>query len=256
MSASKWASTPWSAFWRWLRPDRLQRGHHRRGGRGQQLAQHQGHQVLFLLREAIAEIAPQLGRDVLVQRLLGLAGCKWCGQRRALGVGQVRQHVLAQGAFDKELQPAAQVLDVAVQAAVTRAVPPRLADRRANFWQRAQFSLALQQLGRRHPEPAPPAAALCQTQPAQGRAGATACTQRHALTTPFAPSEAEQTLYEQPSAYLRRDFSAGFPQQQKHLVALVLRKLEASSTATLMTTPQAIQSQPAPEGRPRCAGPL
>ena len=82
------------------------------------------------------------------------------------------------------------------------------------------------------------------------------CTQRHALTTPFAPSEAEQTLYEHISAYLRRDFSAGFPQQQKHLVALVLRKLLASSTAALVTTPQAIQSQPAPEGRPRCAGPL
>lgn len=50
-------------------------------------------------------------------------------------------------------------------------------------------------------------------------------TQRHALTTPFAPSEAEQTLYEHISAYLQRDFSYGFPQQQKHLVALVLRKL-------------------------------
>ena len=81
-------------------------------------------------------------------------------------------------------------------------------------------------------------------------------TQRPALTTPFAPSEAEQTLYEHISAYLRRDFSDGFPQQKKHLVALVLRKPLASSTAAVVTTLQAIRSQPAPEGRPRCAGPL
>ena len=81
-------------------------------------------------------------------------------------------------------------------------------------------------------------------------------TQRPALTTPFAPSEAEQTLYEHISAYLQRDFSYGFPQQQKHLVALVLRKLLASSTAAVVTTLQAIRSQPAPEVRPRCAGPL
>lgn len=55
-------------------------------------------------------------------------------------------------------------------------------------------------------------------------------TQRHALTTPFTPSEDEQRLYELVSAYLQRDFSYGFPQRQKHLVALILRKLLASST--------------------------
>lgn len=64
-------------------------------------------------------------------------------------------------------------------------------------------------------------------------------TQRHALTTPFAPSEAEQTLYEHISAYLQRDFSYDFPQQQKHLVALVLRKLLASSTVAVVATLQA-----------------
>ena len=68
-------------------------------------------------------------------------------------------------------------------------------------------------------------------------------TQRHALTTPFANSEAEQTLYEHISAYLQRDFSYGFPQQQKHLVALVLRKLLASSTAAVVATLQAIRSR-------------
>ena len=68
-------------------------------------------------------------------------------------------------------------------------------------------------------------------------------TQRHALTTPFAPSEAEQTLYEHISAYLQRDVSYGFPQQQKHLVALVLRKLLASSTVAVVATLQAIRSR-------------
>ncbi len=54
-------------------------------------------------------------------------------------------------------------------------------------------------------------------------------TQRHALTTPFAPSDAEQELYACITAYLQRDFSYGFPLRQKHLVSLVLRKLLASS---------------------------
>ena len=38
-------------------------------------------------------------------------------------------------------------------------------------------------------------------------------TQRHALTTPFAPSEAEQTLYEHISAYLQRAGKAPAPGQ-------------------------------------------
>lgn len=39
-------------------------------------------------------------------------------------------------------------------------------------------------------------------------------TQRHALTTPFKPSEDEFRLYELVSAYLQREFSYGFPQRQ------------------------------------------
>lgn len=65
-------------------------------------------------------------------------------------------------------------------------------------------------------------------------------TQRHALTTPFTPSEDEQRLYELVSAYLQREFSYGFPQRQKHLVALILRKLLASSTEAVSTTLEAI----------------
>jgi hypothetical protein len=68
-------------------------------------------------------------------------------------------------------------------------------------------------------------------------------TQRHALTTPFSPSEEEQRLYELLSAYLLRDFSYGFPQRQKHLVGLILRKLLASSTEAVVATLEAIRAR-------------
>ena len=68
-------------------------------------------------------------------------------------------------------------------------------------------------------------------------------TQRHALTTPFVPSDDEQNFYEQISAYLQRDFSYGFPQRQKHLVGLILRKLLASSTEAVTTTLEAIRNR-------------
>ncbi|MQT71605.1 ATP-dependent helicase, partial [Pseudomonas sp. FSL R10-0071] len=68
-------------------------------------------------------------------------------------------------------------------------------------------------------------------------------TQRHALTTPFTPSDDEQRLYDLISAYLHRDFSYGFPQRQKHLVALILRKLLASSTEAVVATLQAIKAR-------------
>jgi len=68
-------------------------------------------------------------------------------------------------------------------------------------------------------------------------------TQRHALTTPFKPSEDEYRLYELVSSYLQRDFSYGFPQRQKHLVGLILRKLLASSTEAITATLEAIRSR-------------
>lgn len=68
-------------------------------------------------------------------------------------------------------------------------------------------------------------------------------TQRHALTTPFSPSEDEQRLYELISAYLQREFSYGFPQRQKHLVGLILRKLLASSTEAVVATLDAIRAR-------------
>jgi len=68
-------------------------------------------------------------------------------------------------------------------------------------------------------------------------------TQRHALTTPFKPSQDEHHLYELVSSYLQRDFSYGFPQQQKHLVGLILRKLLASSTEAVTATLEAIRNR-------------
>lgn len=68
-------------------------------------------------------------------------------------------------------------------------------------------------------------------------------TKRHAITIPFAPNDAEQRLYEQVSTYLQRDFSYAFPQQQKHLIALVLRKLLASSTPAVISTLEAIRDR-------------
>ena len=68
-------------------------------------------------------------------------------------------------------------------------------------------------------------------------------TQRHALTTPFAPSDVEQELYTCISAYLQREFSYGFPLRQKHLVSLVLRKLLASSTEAVLATLQGMRER-------------
>lgn len=66
-------------------------------------------------------------------------------------------------------------------------------------------------------------------------------TNRHALTVPFTPTDDEQSLYDSISAYLQRDVSYAFPQQQKHLISIVLRKLLASSTPAVIATLEAIQ---------------
>jgi hypothetical protein len=59
----------------------------------------------------------------------------------------------------------------------------------------------------------------------------------------FPPSEEEVRFYELISAYLQRDFSYGFPSRQKHLVALILRKLLASSTEAVVATLDAIRTR-------------
>lgn len=65
-------------------------------------------------------------------------------------------------------------------------------------------------------------------------------TQRKALTVPFTPADREQRLYDLVSAYLQRDMSYGVPHRQRHLVALVVRKLLASSTTAVIRTLEAL----------------
>lgn len=70
-------------------------------------------------------------------------------------------------------------------------------------------------------------------------------TQRKALTQPFNPTDDEQALYERISAFLQKENSYALPKQQRHLTALILRKLLASSShavaATLVTIRERLQ---------------
>jgi len=61
-------------------------------------------------------------------------------------------------------------------------------------------------------------------------------TERKPITIPFTPGEDEQRLYDLVSAYLQREETYGFPVRQRHLIALVLRKLLASSTQAVINT--------------------
>jgi superfamily II DNA/RNA helicase len=61
-------------------------------------------------------------------------------------------------------------------------------------------------------------------------------TERRAITIPFKPSDDEQGLYEAVSAFLQRPDSYALPQRQRHLTALILRKLLASSSQAIAAT--------------------
>jgi hypothetical protein len=71
-------------------------------------------------------------------------------------------------------------------------------------------------------------------------------TERKALTQPFNPTDDEQALYERISAFLQKENSYALPKRQRHLTALILRKLLASSphavAATLTTIRERLQS--------------
>lgn len=71
-------------------------------------------------------------------------------------------------------------------------------------------------------------------------------TERKALTQPFNPTDDEQALYERISAFLQKEDSYALPKQQRHLTALILRKLLASSApavaATLVTIRERLQN--------------
>ena len=65
-------------------------------------------------------------------------------------------------------------------------------------------------------------------------------TERRAITRPFHPSDAEQSLYEAISAFLQRDDSYALPRRQRHLTTLILRKLLASSSIAIAATLDAL----------------
>ncbi len=61
-------------------------------------------------------------------------------------------------------------------------------------------------------------------------------TERRPITRPFQPTDDEHALYEAVSAFLQREDSYALPQRQRHLTALILRKLLASSSQAIAAT--------------------
>lgn len=61
-------------------------------------------------------------------------------------------------------------------------------------------------------------------------------TERKPITRPFRPTDEEHALYEKVSEFLRREDSYALPRRQRHLTALILRKLLASSSAAIAAT--------------------
>lgn len=61
-------------------------------------------------------------------------------------------------------------------------------------------------------------------------------TERRPITRPFTPSDDEHALYEAVSGFLQREDSYALPQRQRHLTALILRKLLASSSQAVAAT--------------------
>ncbi len=61
-------------------------------------------------------------------------------------------------------------------------------------------------------------------------------TERRPLTQPFHPTDEEHALYEAVSSFLQREDSYALPRRQRHLTALILRKLLASSSLAVAAT--------------------
>jgi hypothetical protein len=61
-------------------------------------------------------------------------------------------------------------------------------------------------------------------------------TERRPLTRPFQPTDDEHALYEAVSDFLQRESSYALPHRQRHLTALILRKLLASSSPAIAAT--------------------
>ena len=61
-------------------------------------------------------------------------------------------------------------------------------------------------------------------------------TERRPITQPFKPTDQEHEFYEEVSSFLQREDSYALPQRQRHLTALILRKLLASSSPAIADT--------------------
>jgi hypothetical protein len=61
-------------------------------------------------------------------------------------------------------------------------------------------------------------------------------TERKPITRPFRPTDDEHGLYESVSTFLQRENSYALPRRQRHLTALILRKLLASSSQAIAAT--------------------
>jgi hypothetical protein len=61
-------------------------------------------------------------------------------------------------------------------------------------------------------------------------------TERRPITRPFRPTDDEHALYEAVSGFLQRESSYSLPTRQRHLMALILRKLLASSSLAIAGT--------------------
>ena len=61
-------------------------------------------------------------------------------------------------------------------------------------------------------------------------------TERRTITQPFKPTDEEHALYEAISSFLQREDSYALPRRQRHLTALILRKLLASSSQAIAGT--------------------
>lgn len=66
-------------------------------------------------------------------------------------------------------------------------------------------------------------------------------TQRKTITVPFTPTTREQQLYDGITALLDAEQSYALPKNQRHLVGLILRKLQASSSNAVLNTLQTIK---------------
>lgn len=68
-------------------------------------------------------------------------------------------------------------------------------------------------------------------------------TERRAVTQPFNPTDDEQALYEAISDFLAKEDSYALPRRQRHLTALSLRKLLASSSHAVVATLKTIRDR-------------